>query len=223
MRPAFSLPGWGLLALVPAIPALADPYPVDSRIDILHYRFALVLSDATDEIVVEATTEASILDPATERVRLDLVRQSAARDGRGMRVASVRSNGRTLGHTHENDTLSVDIPRDAAAGGQFTFTVEYSGIPETGLVIGDNKHGDRTFFSDNWPDKARHWLATVDHIADKATSEFLVTAPDRLQVVSNGRLVEETDLGGGFQLTHWHQSVPIAPWLYVIGAAEFAV
>jgi glycosidase len=42
-------------------------------------------------------------------------------------------------------------------------------------------------------------------------------------VVSNGLLVEETDLPDGRRRTHWRQSVPIAPWLYVLGVARFAV
>jgi aminopeptidase N len=42
-------------------------------------------------------------------------------------------------------------------------------------------------------------------------------------VVSNGRLVEETDLPDDRRLTDWCESVPLAPWLYVLGAARFAV
>ena len=57
------------------------------------------------------------------------------------------------------------------------------GLAAAGLETGRNKHGDRTFFSDNWPDKARHWLPLVDHIADKATSEFIVDAPAGLHTV----------------------------------------
>ena len=63
----------------------------------------------------------------------------------------------------------------------------------------------------------------IDHPYDKATSEFAVTAPAQYQVVSNGRLVEETDLRDGRRTTRWRQSVPIAPWLYCLGVARFAV
>jgi aminopeptidase N len=104
-----------------------------------------------------------------------------------------------------------------------TFDVEYRGVPRTGLIIGKNRHGERTFFSDDWPDKARNWLPMVDHPSDKATGEFAVVAPAHYQVVSNGRLVEETDLPGDRRLTRWRQSVPIASWLYAIGVAHFAV
>ena len=36
---------------------------------------------------------------------------------------------------------------------------------------------------------------------DKATSEFVVKAPAHYQVVSNGRLVEESDTGDGRRVT----------------------
>ena len=42
-------------------------------------------------------------------------------------------------------------------------------MPAAGLLIGPNTHGERTFFSDNWPNKARQWLPVVDHPYDKAT------------------------------------------------------
>ena len=42
------------------------------------------------------------------------------------------------------------------------FKITYRGIPQEGLYIGNNKYGDRTF-SDNWPNRARHWLALIDH------------------------------------------------------------
>ena len=53
--------------------------------------------------------------------------------------------------------------------------------------------------------------------------EFIVTAPDHYQVVSNGLKIEETNLDENKKLTHWKQSVPIAVWLYVLGVADFAV
>ncbi|MSR06851.1 MAG: M1 family peptidase, partial [Gemmatimonadetes bacterium] len=98
----------------------------------------------------------------------------------------------------------------------------YHGVPGPGLRIGKNKYGERTFFSLNWPDKARQWLPLIDHPSDKATSEFIVTAPVRYRVVANGLLQEERDLGDGRRMTHWKQSVPIASWLNAIGVAQFS-
>ena len=83
-------------------------------------------------------------------------------------------------------------------------------------------HGDRTFFGENWPNLVRHWLPMIDHPYDKATGEFVVTAPSQYQVVANGLLIEELDLPNGMRRTHWKQSVPIASWLYTIGVARFS-
>ena len=81
----------------------------------------------------------------------------------------------------------------------------------------------RSFFSDNWPNRARHWLPTIDHPYDKARSQMVVTAPSHYQVVSNGLLIEESDLENGTRMTHWRQGVPIATWLNTLGVAHFAV
>jgi aminopeptidase N len=50
-----------------------------------------------------------------------------------------------------------------------------------------------------------------------------VTAPSKYQVVANGLLQEEMDLGDGRRLTHWKQGVPIASWLNALGVEQFYV
>ncbi len=213
-----------VLALTTSIPGLSPPrdsYPKNPNIDALNYTFRITLSDDTDQIVGEATVDLRFLVEGITELRLDLI--SATADGKGMTVTGVSSADKPLQYRHENDELRISLLSPSEANQRSRFTIAYRGVPATGLIIGPNKHGDRTFFSDNWPNKARHWLPTIDHPYDKARCEFVVTAPDNYQVISNGLLVEETDLSGGMRLTHWRQSVPIAPWLFVLGVAEFAV
>ncbi len=200
-----------------------DPYPKNFKIDILNYIFEINLSDDTDEIICETTVDFRFLDSGIQKVRLDLINVSVKLDNKGMVVESVESNKNQLKFTHKNDELLVYFDKASMINERNKFTVRYKGIPASGLKIGNNKYGDRTFFSDNWPNKARNWLATIDHPYDKAMCEFIVTAPDHYQVVSNGLKIEETNLEGDKKLTNWKQSVPISPWLYVLGVAEFAV
>ena len=199
----------------------ADTYPKDPRIDIINYAYKIKLSDATDKIEGEATVEARYLADGVTTLRLDLT--NAGTDGKGMIVSKVISEGKNLKYTHQNNVLMITLPATSKKYNRHAYTIIYSGIPATGLKIGKNKYGERTFFSDNWPDKGRQWLPMVDHPYDKATCAFIITAPAHYQVVSNGLKVEETDLADGNRLTHWKQSVPIAPWLYVLGVARFAV
>lgn len=202
-----------------AIPAAADTYPRQPDIDALHYTFRLALDDESSEISGEATVDLRFNKGGTKAFFLDL---ASVERGKGMTVSEVASNGATLRHSHRGDRLRVELDAPPGAGERRAFTVRYRGVPAGGLRIGKNKHGERTFFSENWPDGARQWLPMIDHPYDKATSEFLVKAPARYQVVANGLLREETDLGDGRRLTHWKQSVPIASWLNAIGVARFA-
>jgi aminopeptidase N len=215
MRAQWLLP----ILLLPC--ALADTYPRQPSVDAQHYIFRLSLSDDTDEISGEATITVRLLQPRVTEFSLDLASPESSSDkGKGMTVSDVTSSGSPLHFTHNADRLTITIPQ--ASYDLLTVTVRYHGIPASGLRIGPNKYTDRTFFTDNWPNHARQWLPVIDHPYDKATSEFLITAPSRYLVVANGLLVEETDLGDGRRLTHWKQSVPIASWLNAIAVAPFA-
>ena len=139
----------------------ADTYPKNPAIDALNYAFALTLSDETDMISGEATIDLRFLEAGIEQVRLDLIEQKP--DGTGMRVRAVTGADGPLEFDHRDDALFIALARPTAAGERRRITVAYEGTPATGLIIGPNKHGDRTFFSDNWPNKARNWLPTIDH------------------------------------------------------------
>ncbi len=212
----------GIAAVAVSAPSpLPDDYPKNPAIDALNYAFSLTLSDATDRIEGEVAIDLRFKEAGVSQVRLDLA--NVRPDGTGMQVRHVRGSDGPLDYAHENDALIVSLALSPEPGERRRIFVGYGGLPATGLIIAPNKHGDRTFFSDNWPNKARNWLPTIDHPYDKATSEMIVTAPAHYQVISNGLLVEETDLPGAMRRTHWKQSVPIATWLYALGAARFAV
>ncbi len=211
------------LLLLTASRTQADTYPRQPGVDIVHYSFKLTLRDDTDAIDGEAAVTFRVVKDGVASLTLDLVQPNEASKDRGMTVSAVSERGQAATFEHLNDRLVLRLEPSGRAGETRTFVIRYRGIPRTGLLIAPNKHGERTFFSDNWPIKAREWLPTLDHPSDKATTEMFVTAPAHYQVVSNGLLVEEIDLDGERRLTHWRNSVPIATWLNVLGAARFAV
>ena len=91
------------------------------------------------------------------------------------------------------------------------------------LLFQKQNTGAVVFFADNWPDRGHNWIPCNEDPADKATVEFIVTAPEHYQVVANGVQIEETSLGNGFKLTHWNEETPISTKVMVIGVADFAV
>lgn len=200
---------------------LPDTYPRQPGIDVEHYVFRVTLRDDTDRIAGEAEVSVRFRQAGVTGLALDLA-SAAGREGRGMTVSEVTSDGGPVQWVHEGDRLRFTLAEAPEAGTLRRFTIRYGGIPADGLKIGPNGYGERTFFSVNWPDKARQWLPMIDHPYDKATSEFVVTAPVHYQVVANGLLQEETELEDGQRRTHWKQSVPIPSWLNALGVARFS-
>ncbi len=203
--------------------SLADEYPINKNIDIKHYAFELSLSDLSDEIFGNAKVTILFKNAGIQSFRLYLINKSVEKQGKGMLIDSVKVGNLPVIFTHQNDELIINLSNPSIANSEIIFSIKYHGIPFDGLKIGPTRNGDRSFFSENWSNKTRHWLPTLDHPSDKATSEFIVKAPSHYKVISNGLLLEESDLGNNIRLTHWKQSVPVSCWLFVLGVADFAV
>ena len=222
-----------LAAATAALPAPTQAQLPGAAIDVLDYRFELELSDRTDEIEGRAAIAFRVLRPVGE-VEFDLDDPAAdsgleaggkAGDGRpvgGMVVSSATLADTALRFRQQDDRLLVTLDREAAAGEQRRIEIRYRGVPADGFTIGTNRHGERTFFADNWPDRAHHWLPVVDHPSDKATVAFVVTAPAHYQVVATGAFVEAVDLGDGMRRTEWRSGAPIATKVMAVGVARFA-
>lgn len=186
--------------------------------DVRHYEFNLQLNDENNVIKGRATVTLRYLKNS-DVFSLNLVKANKA--GKGMLVSAVSENGKPL--KFEQDSDNVVIYNPAKRSEDHSYTITYSGIPADGLIISNNMFGHRTFFGDNWPNRTHNWLPCVDHPADKATVDFVVTAPSHYQVVANGVSVAETQLPGNLKLTHYHESAPISTKVMVIGVAQFAI
>lgn len=188
-------------------------------IDVQHYKYTLTLSDATDKIQGEAEVTVAV-KPGVKSLTFDLVQQNVS--GKGMKVEKVTGTG-ISSFSQKANQLTIILARPVTKGQDVVVTILYSGIPADGLIISKNKYGDRTFFADNWPNRAHYWIPCVDRPDDKATFEFIVTAPGYYQVVSNGKKVEEKTLSGNRIQTHWVEDVSLPSKVMVIGVARFAV
>jgi aminopeptidase N len=201
-----------------------DTYPRNPDLDVQHYAFRLTLSDTTDEIAGETTVDARLAAAGVSSFALDLLGPPPTSTGTGMRVDAVTAGTSPLEFRHADGRLTIRLATATTTAGEGrSITIRYHGAPADGLIISKNRYGERTFFADNFPDRARHWLPTLDHPSDKATCEFIVTAPDRYRVIATGLRVEESDLPGGGRRTHWRTTVPVSTYNMVIGVARFAV
>lgn len=197
-----------------------EKYWYNPSIDVQHYTFSIGLNDENDEIKATAEITVRFLKDA-RIIGLDLIGKNAA--GKGMAVMEVKEKDADLAFEHIADQVKIKLKSAAKAGDIRTYTISYQGTPANGLVFSKNKFAQRTIFADNWPNRARNWLPCVDHVSDKASVDFMVTAPDHYQVISNGVLIEETSLDAHKKFTHWKEAVALPTKVMVIGLADFAV
>ena len=185
-------------------------------IDVLHYEFRIDFPNrgVPDTIHVVATTTVRRTAP-TDALALDLIR--------AMQVDSAQVNGARVSFTRPGDSVRVALPPGSAD--TVRVRVYYRGMPSDGLIMRADSVLGWTAFGDNFPNRARQWLATIDHPSDKALVDWIVRAPSSHRVIANGELVDETpELGAAHMTrTHWRSTHPLYTAVMVIGVAPFAV
>jgi aminopeptidase N len=186
--------------------------------DVLHYRFNLDLNDDNDIIKGEAIITVRFLHDA-KNFDFELVKKNST--GKGMIVTNVKENNNAVLFSYDNDLIRISTV--VYEGDTISYAISYKGIPADGLIIAKNKYGHRVFFGDNWPNRAHNWLPCIDHPSDKASVDFVVTAPEHYQVIANGVQVEENNLPNHQKLTHWKETADLPTKVMVMGAADFAV
>ena len=191
--------------------------------DVLSYEFSIDLDKYSDTIHVE---EIVYINIKTKKypVILDLIND----DGKGgMQVLSVEYMdgphafiSPSSNWSHKNNILTLPfVPKT----GGVMYKITYKGVPKDGLVISKNKFGCRTYFGDNWPTRARNWLACVDHPLDKAKVLFNVYTDTVNQVIANGLLTGVKMHGIDRIKYSYATSYEIPTKVMVIGVASFKV
>jgi aminopeptidase N len=218
----------GAVALIVAVALAASPTSAQgtrltsrsSPFRVTHYDLALDLPESGTTIRGDATLRLE-RTAAGDTLVLDLL---------DMDVSRVQVNGQNARFVRDSSTLRLSI----GAGARFDVRVTYAGAPRDGLIIGTDSAGRWMAFGDNWPNRARHWIPSIDHPSAKATVTWTVRAPSDRRVVANGALVEETPLpiprdpdgSAGrpiaWTVTKWSESRPIPAYLMVIAAAPLA-
>ncbi|PJJ83346.1 M1 family metallopeptidase [Mucilaginibacter auburnensis] len=197
---------------------VAQAQPPGAIIDVQHYKFNIDLNDSTNNIVCKADVTLKFIKN-TRSFNLDLVQKNNS--GKGMLISAITEGDKAVEFSQSADKLTINTT--GAVGTDHTYTISYQGVPADGLIISKNKYGKRTFFGDNWPNRAHNWLVSVDDPADKAAVDFVVTAPAHYDVVANGLKLSETDLPAGRKQTHWEEKQVLPTKIMVIGVADFAI
>ncbi len=187
------------------------------EIDVQSYQLNITVSDTSN--VIEVREDVHVLFTQNcEQFALDLVTQD--NDGTGMLVTSVTESGMEVAFQQKDNQLLISTKRGSMSN-IMMYTIHFSGIPKDGLVIGENKFGNRTFFGDNWPNRAHNWFACVDHPSDKASISYTVIAPKHFDCVANGKMVKVDQLNASQNKYTFRSDILLPTKVMVIGLADF--
>jgi len=200
-----------LRALGAGAPPLRGQQP---SVDILAYHFRIDIPDTGTTIRGLGSVFFEPRAGWDDTLRLDLVGMSVRRvfDVNTLRLLPIRYDGRML-------KVVIRGARARPPSGRRGVVVEYSGSPRDGLIIRDNARGRRSAFGDNWPDRARYWLPTVDHPSDKARVLWSIRVPRGWQGVANQ---PECAPPPPVPPRRCNESAPIPTYAMVLGATQLA-
>jgi len=195
-----------------------DGYKRNPLIDVLNYTFGISISDTSDIIYGEAAISLNFRGDVSF-MEFDL--KCIGDDGKGMVIDSASISEYGIKWTHTLNKLRITVDRTMTEGSGSILKIKYHGIPADGLIISENKFGNRSFFSDHWPDRASNYVPCIDHPYDKATVDFIIIAPAHYEVIASGYLTEECHLRGEIKVSHWKEEVPIPVKVMAFAAGEF--
>src|SRR5258705_2613441 len=193
---------------------LARPAAAQNGIRVHRYEFNITISATDSSIAGRALIQLHGPPGPRDTMGLNLV---------AMQVDAVTSLGSQLVYTYDGRILRIPLDRARSLMDNWLVEVTYHGAPQDGLVIGANARGRRSAFADNWPERARYWLPTIDRPSQKATVSFKVDVPAGWRVVANGTLVAPGRSTDGQTTWWWAEDRWIPTYTMVIGAGEFTV
>ena len=207
------------IALAPGGDSAGDPYFPDqgnTGYDVGHYSLELDYKpgngklDATASIAATATQELSAFNL----------------DYRGPRVRSVTVGGQPAAFGRSGQELTVTPAAAIASGAGFEVVVAYRGRPRPlrdpdGSVSGWIPTDDGAFVAGE-PQGSPTWFPCNDHPTDKATFDFAITVPRRVEAIANGALVERRRHGRRVTW-RWAAEQPMAAYLATSTIGQFRV
>jgi aminopeptidase N len=180
----------------------------------LHYDVSLSFNDAMTEIA-SARTEVTlrVLKPHVTKIDFDFGE---------MPITSVTVAGKPARYQRTPNTLDVMLPAAARNGAEMKIAISYHGRPKDGLILANDGDGKPSATGDNWPNRVHHWIPSLDHPSAKAPVSFTVYAPQRYQVVANGRLVTMTG-NAGTSLWEFQERKAIPPYCMIVAVNQGAI
>ena len=182
------------------------------KIDISYYGLDIEIDIANQEVVGSVLVKGSVGMNQPDSIEFNLASK--------MDVDSIFFYGEATSFDHENDLIRIPTQVSIPEGYDFSIQIFYHGSPNAtgfGSFNFDEHLGIDHIWTLSEPYGSRDWWPCKDDPSDKADSlDIIITVPNEQIAVSNGVLLEETDLGDGRKRYHWSERYPICTYLVSI-------
>lgn len=148
-------------------------------------------------------------------------------DSRDLTIDKVAiAEGSPLSFRVEPDKLYLDLDRPRASGETVRVSISYHGTPTNGMnfILPDKSYPNLApeIWTQGESEFNHFWFPCYDSPNDKATSEMVVTVPENLVAISNGKLIGVTANASSHTKTyHWKESVPHSTYLASLVVGPF--
>lgn len=88
---------------------------------------------------------------------------------------------------------------------------------------GEEKDKPTQFWTQGETEGTSVWCPTIDRPNQKSTQDFYLTVPAKWVTLSNGKLLSQKTSTNGTRTDNWKMDQPHAPYLFFMGAGDFAV
>ena len=184
-----------------------------SLMDISYYKLDLFIDVEIETITGSVTIKGIVGSLQPEFLEFDFSNQ--------MTVDSIKLQQNVVSFEHENSLIKIASPDVIGQDGyEFEIEIFYNGNP-TPTGFGSFNFDSHNNIPHVWtlsePFGSRSWWPCKDDPADKADSvDIIITMREDQIVVSNGILVEETEVDNGFKRYFWKETYPITTYLVSI-------
>jgi aminopeptidase N len=165
-------------------------------------------------------------------------------DAKGMdfhKVAIVKGTTmKDLKYDHDDMQIRIALDKTYKGGESYTIYIDYTSKPNEVKVKGSAAISDARglyFINPKGEDKDKPtqiwtqgeteansvWMPTIDKPNQKTTDEIYMTVPDKFVTLSNGKLMSQKKNADGTRTDYWKMDLPHAPYLFFMGAGDFAV
>lgn len=194
-------------------PASAKPH--DHNFDLLDVKWRIAFDEPHAGIRGDVV---NLIQPpkGLAEIRLDSV---------DLKIATAEIDGEKVAWKQEGEEIVLAVPPALRTGKRLAVHLVYSGNPEGGVyfVPDARAYPSKTgmIYTQGEPEDTRHWLPTVDHPDDKATTEAFIEVPSNRVAVSNGALLDVQERGAT-KVFHWRMLHPHSTYLISFTVGDFA-